>query len=69
MFPNVLNKLMLTSLALAASLAWTNAYATCTPNHSNMEKGITLPASISIKAAKIGSARGLAWNLVEELYK
>ncbi|MFC5694384.1 fimbrial protein [Pseudomonas sp. GCM10022186] len=55
MIPKTLHKLILTSLTLTASLAWTNAFAVCKPDpgHST-EKTITLPASISIKSAKVG---------------
>ncbi|KUZ45670.1 hypothetical protein WI33_27085 [Burkholderia ubonensis] len=54
MILNTLRKLMLFSLALSASLAWTSAFAACTTSPFEMEKTITLPANISIKAAKIG---------------
>ncbi|MFZ6048250.1 fimbrial protein [Pseudomonas sp. CR3202] len=55
MISTALNKLILASLTLSASLAWSNAFAVCEPQHSGLEKTITLPATISIKSAKIGS--------------
>ncbi|KVZ49572.1 hypothetical protein WL18_05305 [Burkholderia ubonensis] len=72
MILNTLRTLMLFSLALSASLAWTSAFAVCTPRHSGMEKTITLPANISIKAAKIGEVLATntykLWNTDESYW-
>lgn len=56
MILNTMRKLMLFSLTLAASLAWSNAFATCTliKPSTTMEKTVTMPAKMSLKAAKIG---------------
>ncbi len=56
MIPNALKNLILTSLTLSASLAWTDVFADCVAKDTGgTEKSITLPATIAIESAKIGS--------------
>ncbi|WP_164725504.1 fimbrial protein [Burkholderia cenocepacia] len=71
MILNTMRKLILFGLTLSASLAWSNAFAACTllKPSTTMEKTITIPAKMSIKAAKIGevmaSATFLLWDTSE----
>ncbi|WP_446901021.1 fimbrial protein [Burkholderia sp. YIM B11467] len=71
MILNTMRKLILFGLTLSASLAWSNAFAACTllKPSTTMEKTITFPAKMSIKAAKIGevmaSTSFTLWDMSE----